>query len=786
MSKDKKNKKIYEILMVCIIIFSTGFIAFMGYMNFKTTFQEITDQTYSEIANELVDKIEVSLSFGKTLENYYGMSDNFKKFQESMGDDKELFVLNTSDRILYATFSENEQKMSEVQNALSNRNVISALSGEREQSISIKVEERNYLILGIHSGGELIGYYVVSYQDSMLNDKLVSIQKKIVTQTAVCMAGVVILYFLGMLLVGKLLLTERMKEKVIFVYPIAILMCGILLQSVLSLNIYQQSYRDNMLQGAERIMENMEETITDVIDSGVNIADIDGVTEYISEKVENIPILWNIKIAREVANASEITKRDSSLLLQYELADGNLMLEAELSAKYINNKIFQIVLVLLSTLIIMIIFIIEIMKLPQLLVFRMGEKACVPCDESFVQVGNSLRLSSFLCSTAEYICVPYAAMLIRQWNESVFGLSVGMTAALPLSLEGFTQMIAMLILPKYVKKINIKAALTISTIAMALCNMGAFFANSAMMIILMRGAAGIAYAGFKQISNYLITRGYENELQRSNNLSQDNAGLLAGVTCGAGLGAIICATSGYSMTFLLSVIVFGAYLLVTLVTVPWKVLSNHKAEEDGTKEKVGMKEIMRMIFSAQVIKYILIVGIPLNIGILLCVTLVPGICQSNGISTVFLSYCYIANGIAGIYIGPSLVNFAKKHFGLKKSISFAFILTAVSLVILEIPPIVIMLMVSSMILGFLDGFATPLTMDEFMELPVVRNTVSESTALIFSVVLSYVLTTVGPMVAETMLIKTNFVITPLMIGAIVYGVAAFLLFGGSLKKKRKP
>ena len=71
-----------------------------------------------------------------------------------------------------------------------------------------------------------------------------------------------------------------------------------------------------------------------------------------------------------------------------------------------------------------------------------------------------------------------------------------------------------------------------------------------------------------------------------------------------------------------------------------------------------------------------------------------------------------------------------------------------------------------------------------MDLSVVKRTVSESTALIFSVVLSYVLTTVGPMVAETMLIETDFIITPLMIGAIVYAVAAVILFGESFKRKK--
>ena len=86
-----------------------------------------------------------------------------------------------------------------------------------------------------------------------------------------------------------------------------------------------------------------------------------------------------------------------------------------------------------------------------------------------------------------------------------------------------------------------------------------------------------------------------------------------------------------------------------------------------------------------------------------------------------------------------------------------------------------MIVISSSILGFLDGFGTPLTTDRFMELDVVRKSVDESTALIFSVVLSYVLLTFAPMVAELMLLPGKGVVSPMLIGAIIYAAAAVLL-----------
>jgi hypothetical protein len=189
-----------------------------------------------------------------------------------------------------------------------------------------------------------------------------------------------------------------------------------------------------------------------------------------------------------------------------------------------------------------------------------------------------------------------------------------------------------------------------------------------------------------------------------------------------------------------------------------------------------------MIFSKEMLFFIILIGIPLNIGVMLCVTLIPAICQTNNISAVMLSYCYIANGIAGIYIGPALVAKAKKRFGVTISIAFAFALTAISIFILHVPPIIVMIVISSMVLGFLDGFGTPMETDKFMSLKVVRNEVDESTALIFSVVLSYILLTFAPVIAELMLIPGKGFFTPMMIGVLVYAVAAVILALTRLKK----
>ncbi|MBQ1490642.1 MAG: MFS transporter, partial [Blautia sp.] len=521
---------------------------------------------------------------------------------------------------------------------------------------------------------------------------------------------------------------------------------------------------------------------------GVDIREVTGLRQYLQNHIESLDMLRSVRISERIAEVEKT--REESLVISFafgrdetvtDQSNSVLYLEAELSDEAIAREMRNIFLVLLSTFIILLIFVFELTSLVDL-IDPEPEKGVGFATASEKRVGTALRFTSFLCSTAEYLCVPYAAMMIRDSGEALFGLSVGMTSALPLTLEGLTQMCAMLFLPKLVRRLNIKKTLVVSAFLMILCNLTAFSLQGALVIVLCRAVAGIAYAGFKQVSNFLITSGYETEVGRSDNISQDNAGLLAGATCGAGLGAILSANIGYANTFFVSALVFGIYLLATVSLLPWKELSKKKQEKEEQKP-MRLSDIRRMIFSPEMLFYVVVVGIPLNIGVMLCVTLIPAICQTQGISSVMLSYCYIANGIAGIYIGPALVSRASKLLGNALSVSLAFGLTAFSIFILRLPPVIIMIMITSMILGFLDGFSTPLCTDLFMSLKVVRTAVDESTALIFSVVLSYVLLTVAPVVAELFLLPGKGFFSPMMIGCLCYAVAAVLLFFYAGKKR---
>ncbi|MBR1860578.1 MAG: MFS transporter [Lachnospiraceae bacterium] len=786
--KDKSSeKRTYMLVLVLVGFFAVWFVGIMGQLNYRSIAFSLHEEVIAVNELDAVTQLETAISFGKSFDTYYGIDDLFRSFSEQI-DDAMPFVISKDGRLMYAP-SEAESELRNLAKFLSSTEMQTALPGlSGLAGTPVSSEKMNAIFIPVTQEEEVLGYFGAFYRDEpFLASGTSSVRIRILLLTVVIAVIEAAALFIFVQVSSRESMQRRFRgehgKRVRFFISIAILSAGVFLHSVLSIYIYQDDYRRKVEEATHDSLQNLEDIISKVQSQGVEIREVTGLKEYIYKRVNRLDTLRSVRITERIVEVS--SDDESSDIISFVFGgsaedEDVLYLEAEISDDAIRSQIRGIVLTLLSTVIILFMFVFEMNKLVELLSGGKEER------EGFSErrVGTSLRLTGFLCSTAEYMCVPYAAMMIRESGESLFGLSVGLTAALPLTLEGVTQMIAMMLMPKLVKKLDVRKVLVVSSIMMIACNIGAFKFHAALAIIIFRALAGVAYSGFKQVSNYLITRGYNSETGRSNNIAQDNAGLLAGSTCGAGLGAILCANMGYPVTFIISAVLFGAYLLVSYFALPWKALET-RGHLDGEEVRVSVSGIRKMIFSPEMLFYILLIGVPLNIGVMLCVTLVPAICQTNGINSVMLSYCYIANGIAGIYIGPALVSWSKKKFGLLPGISFAFGLTAIAIFILKLPGVIVMIVISSMILGFLDGFGTPLCTDRFMDLDVVKHSVDESTALIFSVVISYVLLSIAPMIAELLLLPGKGAFSPMIIGAVVYAAAAVLLFLRSFWKKKK-
>ena len=151
---------------------------------------------------------------------------------------------------------------------------------------------------------------------------------------------------------------ERLMEKTI---PILIISGAILMLSFTSLYSYQQDYREKMDKSVRLSLNSLEKRIDEVRSQGVELRDVTGLEKYIRDHIESLETLRSVRITEHI---SVVTNNDEqSDLITFVFGDrgsgDSLFLEAELSDMAVQRAMWEIILVLFSTTIILLIFVYE-------------------------------------------------------------------------------------------------------------------------------------------------------------------------------------------------------------------------------------------------------------------------------------------------------------------------------------------------------------------------------------------------------------------------------------------
>jgi predicted MFS family arabinose efflux permease len=500
-------------------------------------------------------------------------------------------------------------------------------------------------------------------------------------------------------------------------------------------------------------------SLKEIEEKGVSIDEIDGLQENLNEKTA-YQMIAGIQLQRQSGARSEPRAADAdssgSEVITIPL-DGhgsdNLEINVKVSGDFIRQMIVGMVLNFIAVIAIIFVITAESMRLPQMLDFRKSGEFNRDGPLQYKQVAYTLRFGNFITSVGSYSCLAFSALMIRQWNQGAFGLSVGLTAALSISLCSLAKVVGLLAAPAFARKLETRRLLTVSTALLICANLACFFTASSATVLLLRTLSGLGFAGNKQALNSMIALGYGTSKEREENLAESNAGLIGGIMCGSAMGAIIAATLGYEATFALASGIFVLFIVFLIYFIPWKLL----AENAGRREngEVDFRRVFALMKDPQVVKYSLTVNLPVYIYLMVIVVLIPGIIQSGGIPPVVLTYCNLLNGLAGLYIGVRLGGLLRSRIGIRTSIvlvcaigSAAVLMQALSFTVASLPLTIAALIFGAALLGLVDGAGVPLTSDYFLELDSIRGRIDEATALSLLSIIGFIVMTVAPVILD--------------------------------------
>lgn len=791
MKQRKKMSKKLSILAVFAVFIAVAmsFVSWLIYEVFAENYRGIKQQYYAVVSAQIVEDIENSVKNGKQIDRFYGMDNVLVDMLELISTETvevDAAVMNTSGGILYSSVATEENRDSLYAMLGTETVLANTVFGEQESAQYRIVSSGDYEVMlqPIYDReGAQIGVMSLFYHSADIENELRPQKESSNITTALCIGATLLILAVYMPALPRNITEDRddyeagsaealahkqRQNRFLFLVPVALIMAGLLTQCVLSYNEYQKRYKDVMFEGASGISTYLGEMITELHDKGVPYERMDGLDRYLADKVSASPLLWNVNVVKVYADTSAILGRDSEYTVSMPIgeadAGGRMTINVEVSKEYIDEKMTDMLLVFIVSFAVALIMIYELLKLPDSLFLRVSHSYRESAAVQAKSVAPVMRLATFIAYTGMYVGIPFSSVLITQWGRTLFGLPLSFLASLPMTVELLATMLCSLFLLPLFKRMNLRTLFAVSAAVTLAANVLCFFAGGPGALILCRFLAGIGFAGYKYSLNTIAAQGKVTDADTTDNLAQLNAGLLGGITCGGTLGAVIAGAIGVQTAYLIAAIFLGLFLVMMLCMTPWKLIRGNIARESAAKRKAKEKSsAFAVLGDSGFWRYMLLVAVPMNFGLMFVVAFFPGFVTSLGLPDVTTSYGYLINGLVGIYIGPRLLHVLSQKIGRTACVFLALMMGAVSALIFNIQLPLIIVLCSVALLGLFDGFGTPATSDYYVNLPVVKRLgVSQGLA---------VLSVVGSAVQTASPVLYSLILSGGLLGTNILGIA---------------
>lgn len=779
-----------------LIVAAFLFVWWMSSSDFEGSYREIKQQYYGVIQEQVVNEVETSIKYGKNLDSFYDVDSIFGKLTTLLPEQVKAVITNSRGEILYTSFDTAEQKdylavfqnphvLAKVEN-LSADMKYTSLVQDKYEIMLLPISDKNQDVVGSFS----LIYPAAAITEELKAERMGNLRLSL---QILIIPVLIMITFLSFVQISN----ERERESkfggpekitgpqrrhlMMIIVPSLIIMAGIGVQSTIMYNQYQLKYKTALTEGARGILTYVENSIDSLHKKGVTYEKMQGMSEYLTSKVKETPILWNIRVYNTVADTGEALSRENTWGISAPLApeetNQKMMVEIQISQEYLDGKMLNMLLEFLATLIVSAVLIFEVMRLPDILIFRRSKNFNTDFPEQYEKITASLRILSFIAFMGMYASMPFSAMLMREWDARVLGLSTDISASLPMTLELLAVMLFSMLFARFFNRVGLKTFVLAAGLLIILGNALCAIATGPLQLIFFRGVCGIGFAGIKHVLNNVISLGAKEDERTGLNIASMNAGLLGGIMCGGSIGAVITNSMSMSFTYLFTAGILLICIIMFLITIPWKLLK-HNIKSTNTGEELEFKGRLYALFNGKVFKYLLMVTLPLNLGLMFIVAFIPGYVQKMNLPVIVISYGYLINGLVGIYLGAYLAKKLTAKIGKTLCITVMLVMGGVGIMIIGIGSSAGIVLLSTALMGLFDGFGSPAAMNYFIEIPEIKNNVGVSNSLALLGVLGNATQMMSPLVyGWLMLVPTVSGLNPLVILGAVYLIfaAAFLL-----------
>ena len=649
-------RKIIVISMMLIMIV-LGFNCWLTVISLEKNYMDSVSANYAVVGGETKRSIEYAVKYGKPLDRFYGMKELLSNTKSFAKDLDNVSIVNPQGQVLYSLHEEIEDTIisSKLQRQGND-------GGVQNKKYILVPDDGTYHIFMplINRDGLFIGSLDMTFNKKVVNSGIAEFRSMTVRMMVGIAFGAGILLMILFWLLPVLDDGGRIRKKPFFVIFVTVLAIAQLLFCVMNNNNFKGFYIDLVKKNTAITAEMISYDINKVINRGVPYSRLAGLEEWLTNVISSVPEVAGIYIAdgdgKLLYNAAVSTESKEQVAANYKYekslsTDRNGVqhnLTTVLSETYLDKKVQELFLDMLTVAFVSFFFMIEILVF--VLILLQGEAKDGKGNYNEVDTRTAvIRPLAFLFFLGTDLSISFIPMQMKSLYQPLWGLSANAIIALPISIEMLCAGIMTIITGAIIDKKGWRLPFFIGVIVVGCGAILSGMASNSIIFIIARGIVGIGY-GFA----WMAMRGYvallPSSAERAKGFSGLSAGIYAGNICACSLGAMLAARLNYSGVFFITVVI----VVVVAVFAFFFVKEHGQPKEEAPIELPQSSGQWKKFFGDGTVSgLILFVTIPSA----MCLTgflnyFFPLYSSGLGLSTANIGRAFMIYGVSIVYLGP--------------------------------------------------------------------------------------------------------------------------------------
>ena len=737
----KKKLSYYRFLVIFILVsiplvFLSSLLNVMSYSNMIT---EVYTNANLTSTSGAIQRINYSMSFGKTIEKFYGLEDLLTETLNISEDILNVSVINAKNKIISqagATDAEIPENIASVEYVSNRSGIFCSAPIDSEHRIVLRLSQNyvNKLTLDYVKSILLVGAAVL---------------------LAVMLISFAIYYAISKNSVTGGISTQSFKT---------LLMTSLVLSQIALggyvLSNYTNEYQDSLNKMAYIVSNVIDRDIESVVKQGIPFEEITGLEEYLQNIYGGIDEIVKIFVSDLQQGRSTTQNSFISNKIQVLDQDYYINVEYKVNQELVNKNIINLLIEALILILVTILISIEMslfINRPQ----SQREQEKIEAQKGLSPSG--LRIFFFVLFLALGLDSSFVSIVSYQLFSKLSAAS-DFLVSLPTTIGAVATIFGLLICLFVVNKIGMQKMI-IAGIALAAAGSGACgFCDDLFKFSLARGVLGLGMAAL--ISSTKLCAIFEKDAAlRVKLLATVAAGRIAGYSCGVVIGGLISERSSYSFVFILEAVLIAASVLLIGIT--------NLKQSSKTGDNFSFYNLLNIFRAPKVIVYMLLIIVPVYMASVFISYCVPLYGNEITLSQSIISGLMMINFMLSAYTSSVSSKLMIKWLGVQKStfLYVAFIILSIGL--FAVYNTLVTVIISVILLGIADGFGLNVILEEIY---IIKPDIDKVTATFLFLLASKIGEAVAPILVSTNIGSGISKASAGLIYVLAGGMALYLLF----------